>query len=95
MVIAALIGAGGLGSPVILGLNTLDIGLAVIGDQDPDVGPYSKRTGNTYLGISMSTGMVSKKIQLGGINEYARVRITSIALDMLRRYLLQAPEPPV
>ncbi|MFO7557537.1 MAG: proline/glycine betaine ABC transporter permease [Desulfobacterales bacterium] len=30
VVIAALIGAGGLGSPVILGLNTLDIGLAVI-----------------------------------------------------------------
>lgn len=29
VVIAALIGAGGLGSPVILGLNTLDIGLAV------------------------------------------------------------------
>jgi len=31
VVIAALIGAGGLGAPVILGLNTLDIGLAVIG----------------------------------------------------------------
>lgn len=31
VVIAALIGAGGLGSPVILGLNTLDIGTAVIG----------------------------------------------------------------
>jgi len=31
VVIAALIGAGGLGTPVILGLNTLDIGLAVIG----------------------------------------------------------------
>jgi glycine betaine/proline transport system permease protein len=31
VVIAALIGAGGLGSSVILGLNTLDIGLAVIG----------------------------------------------------------------
>lgn len=31
VVIAALIGAGGLGSPVVLGLNTLDIGLAVIG----------------------------------------------------------------
>ena len=72
-----------------------DVGLAVIGDQDPDVGPYSKRTGNTYLGISMSTGAVSKKIQLGGINEYARVRITSIALDMLRRHLLQAPESSV
>lgn len=31
VVIAALIGAGGLGSPVILGLNTLDIGRAVLG----------------------------------------------------------------
>jgi glycine betaine/proline transport system permease protein len=31
VVIAALIGAGGLGSPVILGLNTLDIGQAVTG----------------------------------------------------------------
>jgi len=30
VVIAALIGAGGLGSPVVQGLNTLDIGLAVI-----------------------------------------------------------------
>ena len=31
VVIAALIGAGGLGTAVVLGLNTLDIGLAVIG----------------------------------------------------------------
>jgi glycine betaine/proline transport system permease protein len=31
VVIAALIGAGGLGAPVILGLNTLNIGLATIG----------------------------------------------------------------
>jgi glycine betaine/proline transport system permease protein len=31
VVIAALIGAGGLGAPVIRGLNSLDIGLATIG----------------------------------------------------------------
>jgi len=31
VVIASLIGAGGLGSPVVLGLNTLDIGLATVG----------------------------------------------------------------
>ncbi len=31
VVIAAMIGAGGLGAPVILGLNTLDIGQAVVG----------------------------------------------------------------
>ena len=31
VVIAAMIGAGGLGAPVVLGLNSLDIGLATIG----------------------------------------------------------------
>jgi glycine betaine/proline transport system permease protein len=31
VVIAALIGAGGLGEPVVQGLNTLDIGLAAVG----------------------------------------------------------------
>ena len=31
VVIAAMIGAGGLGAPVVLGLNTLDIGLATVG----------------------------------------------------------------
>ncbi|MGB3209787.1 MAG: proline/glycine betaine ABC transporter permease [Desulforhopalus sp.] len=31
VVIAALIGAGGLGAPVVLGLNSLDIGLATVG----------------------------------------------------------------
>ena len=31
VVIAALIGAGGLGAPVVLGLNTLDIGRATVG----------------------------------------------------------------
>ena len=31
VVIAALIGAGGLGNPVVQGLNTLEIGLATIG----------------------------------------------------------------
>ena len=31
VVVAALIGAGGLGSPVVLGLNSLDIGIAAIG----------------------------------------------------------------
>jgi len=31
VVIAALIGAGGLGAPVVMGLNTLDIGGATVG----------------------------------------------------------------
>ena len=68
-----------------------DIGIAIIGDQDPDVGPYSKQTGNTYLGLSTSDKTVAKHIQLGGISKFARIRITSIVLDKLRRFLLQMP----
>jgi len=70
-----------------------DLGIAVIKDQDPDVGPYNDRTGSTFPGISMPTHTASKQIQLSGINKYARVRSTSIALDMLRRYLLRIPAP--
>jgi len=71
-----------------------DIGVAIIGDQDPDVGPYSKQTGNTYLGLSTSDKTVAKHIQLGGISNFARIRITSIVLDKLRRFLLQMPTFP-
>ena len=71
-----------------------DIGVAIIGDQDPDVGPYSKQTGNTYLGVSTSDKTVAKHILLGGISNFARIRITSIVLDKLRRFLLQLPTFP-
>lgn len=68
-----------------------NIAVAVIGDQDQNVGPYSKQTGNTFLGISTSNKTVVKHVQLGGVSKYARIRITSIVLDKLRRYLLQMP----
>jgi nicotinamide-nucleotide amidase len=71
-----------------------NIGVAIIGDEDSDVGPYSKQTGNTYLGVSTSDKIVSKHIQLGGISNFARIRITSIVLDKLRRFLLQLPTFP-
>lgn len=69
-----------------------DIGVAVMGDENPEVGPYSKETGNTYLGISGLGQSVTKHIQLGGISRYARIRITSIVIDKLRRFLLQTPK---
>lgn len=66
-----------------------DIGIAVVGDEDPETGPYSKELGNTYVGISMPGNPLAKQIQLGGISRYSRVRITNNVLVMLRRYLLQ------
>jgi len=72
-----------------------DIGVAVIGDEDPDVGPYSKQAGNTYVGLCLPDKTASKHILLGGISKYARVRITSIVLDMLRRQILRQPAPGI
>jgi len=65
----------------------VDIGMAVIGDEDPEVGPYSKRTGSTYIGLSDGNTKTSRQILIGGISGDARTRITNSALDLLRRYL--------
>lgn len=62
-------------------------GVVVVGDENPDVGPYSKQSVNTYLGISTLAKTVAKHIQLGGISNFARIRISSIVLDKLRRFL--------
>jgi len=68
-----------------------DIGVAVIGEEDPNVGPYSKQTGNTYVGLCLPAQTTTEHIRLGGISRYARIRITSIVLDLLRRQLLRSP----
>lgn len=65
----------------------VDIGMAVIGDEDPEVGPYNKRTGSTYIGLSDGNTNTSRHILIGGISGDARTRITNSALDLLRRYL--------
>jgi len=66
-----------------------DIGIAVIGEEDPNAGPYSKQTGNTYVGLSLPDQTVTKHIRMGGISKHARIRIANIVLDMLRRELLR------
>jgi nicotinamide-nucleotide amidase len=65
----------------------VDIGMVVVGDEDPEVGPYSKRTGSTYIGLSDGNTNTSQQILIGGISADARTRITNSALDLLRRYL--------
>ncbi|MEW6673095.1 MAG: CinA family nicotinamide mononucleotide deamidase-related protein [Thermodesulfobacteriota bacterium] len=68
-----------------------DMGIAVIGDEDPNVGPYSKQAGNTYVGLCLKGRTAAEHIRLGGISKYARLRITSMVLDMLRRRILGLP----
>jgi nicotinamide-nucleotide amidase len=64
------------------------IGMAIIGDEDPAVGPYSERTGNTYIAVSGSDGTRDGQLPFAGISADARTRTTNFALDLLRRYLL-------
>ena len=65
----------------------VNIGMVLVGDEDPEVGPYSKRTGNTYIGLSDGNTNTSRHIQIGGISSDARTRLTNSALELLRRYL--------
>ncbi len=61
-----------------------DIGAALIGDQDPLVGPYSKQTGNTYICLNWAGGTAHQHLQLGGISDDTRTRITNHALELVR-----------
>lgn len=63
-----------------------DIGLVLIGDEDPSVGPYSEQTGNTYICLKGAGGTASLHLQIGGISADVRTRITNNTLEMLRKY---------
>lgn len=69
---------------------TVDIGMAVIGDTDPAVGPYSEETGTTYVGLSVADSAASRRVRLGGVSDVARAWIANSALDLLRQHLLAA-----
>lgn len=68
-----------------------DIGLAVVGDDDPEVGPYSERTGDTFVGVNIGNEIHNRHIPLGGISKDARMRIFNASLAMLRKCLLKNP----
>lgn len=64
-----------------------DIGMAIVGDEDPNVGPFKKISGHTYISICSVSAVDNRHIQIGGITHDARTRITSYAFEKLRRYL--------
>jgi competence/damage-inducible protein CinA-like protein len=67
-----------------------DIGMAIVGDEDPNVGPFSNVTGNTYFGMSCQDRSKSKHFQTGGISGEGRTRIINVGLSHLRNWLLEA-----
>jgi len=66
-----------------------DIGMAIVGDEDPGVGPFSNATGNTYFGMNRQNHSKSKHFQTGGISGEGRKRIINVGLSILRNWLLK------
>lgn len=65
-----------------------DIGMAIVGDEDPNVGPYGSVSGNTYFGLSRPGHSESSHIQLGGVSGDGRTRIINSGLSILRNWLM-------
>ena len=70
-------------------MTEADIGMVIVGDEDPNVGPYDSVSGNTYFGMSRQDHSQSDHIQLGGISEDGRTRIINTGLSILRNWLLK------
>lgn len=70
------------------GQTGADLALALVGDMDPEVGPYSKRTGDTYIGLGSRDQTTSRHLRVGGVSEVARAWATNGALDMMRKFVL-------
>jgi nicotinamide-nucleotide amidase len=66
----------------------VNIGIAVVGDTDPAVGPYSEETGTTYMGLSTAGYSAGRTVRLGGISEVARAWIANSTLDLLRQHIV-------
>ena len=65
-----------------------DLAVTVLGDMDPEVGPYAERTGDTYIGLSSRDQTTGRHIRVGGTSEVARAWVVNSALDLVRRFLL-------
>jgi nicotinamide-nucleotide amidase len=70
-------------------ISGADIGMAMVGDEDPNMGPYGNFTGNTHIALSCESHCECQAIQLGGISKEARTRIINWAFSILRNWLLK------
>ncbi len=66
-----------------------DLGLVVLGEMDPELSLYSERGGETWLALATPAGVTERRVPLGGTSKLARTWITNVALDMVRRELLE------
>ncbi|MBC8019237.1 MAG: CinA family nicotinamide mononucleotide deamidase-related protein [Verrucomicrobia bacterium] len=71
-----------------------DLGLAVTGIAGPDGGTADKPVGTVFISLAAPDGCWTKRFQFSGSREEIRVVTAWMALDWLRRYLLQRATTP-
>jgi nicotinamide-nucleotide amidase len=62
-----------------------DLGLALLGDPDPAINPYSPTPGLTLIALATREETVHRELKFGGASELVQGWATNSALDLLRR----------
>ena len=65
------------------------LALAVVGDLEADLDPYSTSAGRTYMALASPEGCEESALPYGGLSELVRRRATVTALDLIRLWLLK------
>jgi nicotinamide-nucleotide amidase len=66
-----------------------NIGISITGIAGPDGGTDDKPVGKVFVGLAASGYNDVLELQFGGDRECNRERSATMALDMIRRYLLE------
>lgn len=63
-------------------------GLAILGTSGADEGVYGDQTGQTWIALANADGVIhTQQIQLGGGDEFTKVRIGNLAMGLLQHQL--------
>ena len=62
------------------------LGLAILGQDDPEMGPHCEKTGETALAVSDGNNTKSRLVSLGGTSDLARSWLAAGGLELLRRF---------
>ncbi len=68
--------------------HNADLGLAVMGSMEPGETLYTKTTGTSLAALSSADGIVHRHLRYGGTSDLARQWVSTRALDLVRKYLL-------
>ena len=64
-----------------------DLGLAVLGDEDPEVGPFKEKVGQSFIALAGPDTERCRQVPQGGLSDYSRAWVVAAGLQLLRQSL--------